>query len=258
MLGNFGSIQICKHLMAESTKCKSTTRRAGHPGIWPRNAVWSRSILLRAAVSPKNILQFPSTTTVLCYPVHLGNLLLLASREDSIGSRLAGDQTQSNQRLLCITNLLDMIHGGDVSVNKQTQETFNDTITSKWRSLASMWLTKLIPHWMHHRIVARILTPLDRIENAKQPLQVGSDILTSKFYMLALLDAISWCFHTVFRFRKVYRDHCDVTLGNMTERGGINEVPLGILKYWDHAQCINVEQSQCIVRPSTTYISLHL
>ena len=90
-----------------------------------------------------------------------------------------------------LPNLPDIIRGGDVSVNKQTQETFNDTLTSKRKSLTWMRLTKLIPHRIHHRIVAGILIPLDRIENAKQPLQVGSDILTSKFYMLALLDAIS-------------------------------------------------------------------
>ena len=44
----------------------------------------------------------------------------------------------------------------------------------------------------------------------------------------------------------------------MTERGGVDEVPLGILNDWDHAERIDVEESQRIVRLSTTHIPLRL
>ena len=53
---------------------------------------------------------------------------------------------------------------------------------------------------------------------------------------------------------------CGATLGKvmMTERGGINKVAIGISNDWDHTQCIDIEQSQCTVRLSATYIPLHL
>lgn len=79
-----------------------------------------------------------------------------------------------------VPNLPDIRCAGDVLVDSWPQETMNDTLLSEpdtefWRRP-----TDVIHHMIHHRIVAEVLIPLERVENAKDLLLVGRDILISK------------------------------------------------------------------------------
>ena len=89
-----------------------------------------------------------------------------------------------------LPNLPDIICSGDVSVNGKPQETFNDTLVSKRKTLVWMRFTNKIPHRIHHRIVAEILIPFANIENARQLLLVGRDILTGTSRSLILCNTM--------------------------------------------------------------------
>ena len=99
-----------------------------------------------------------------------------------------------------VSNLPDIICAGDVSDGKHIQQTLNDSLISRRRTLVWIRPTAKIQHRIHHRIVSEMLIPLDSIENARELLIVGRDILNGMYSPGSMLSNVlisSPCSHSV-------------------------------------------------------------
>lgn len=83
-----------------------------------------------------------------------------------------------------VPNLPHIECAGDVLFETRIQETANDTLLSD--PSADSWRrpTLLIQNMVHHRIVSGVLIPLDHLENVRELLLVGRDILNSEIFYL--------------------------------------------------------------------------
>ena len=79
-----------------------------------------------------------------------------------------------------VPNLPDVVCAGDVKSARCVQETENDTLNDDPEAASWRRLTEDIRHMIHHRIVSGLLIPLENLENAKDLLLVGRDVLCSK------------------------------------------------------------------------------
>ncbi|KAK7688394.1 hypothetical protein QCA50_008767 [Cerrena zonata] len=126
-----------------------------------------------------------------------------------------------------VPNLPEIRRTGDVRVGSIVQETMNDTLLSDPSTKSWRRSTDTIRHMIHHRIVSGLLIPLEYVENAKELLLVGRDVL----------NALAGAFH------KGKMLHRDLSKGNvmMTERRGTDEGPWGILNDWDRATRVDID-----------------
>ena len=146
-----------------------------------------------------------------------------------------------------IPNLPEIICAGDIQDGPTLQSTSNDSVYSERNHHTQP--TKPIHRMVHHRIVSRLLIPLTSVQNAKELLLVGRDVLNSKSlflcnsHKLIFLAAIATAFHK----GNIY--HCDVSLGNvmMTEQRGEHDGPWGVLNDWDHALWTDAEPIDRVV-----------
>ena len=75
-----------------------------------------------------------------------------------------------------VPHLPDIICGGDILSDGKRQETSNDLY---WIDPDATWLRPVtdLRHMIHHRIVQRLLIPLNQVESARELLRVGRDVL---------------------------------------------------------------------------------
>ena len=75
-----------------------------------------------------------------------------------------------------VPNLPDVICGGDIFSDGKRQETRNDLY---WIDPDATWLRPVtdLRHMIHHRIVQKLLIPLNQVESARELLRVGRDVL---------------------------------------------------------------------------------
>lgn len=81
-----------------------------------------------------------------------------------------------------VSNLPDIRRTGDVRVGSTVQDTMNDTLLSDPTTKSWRRSTDTIHHMIHHRIVSGLLIPLEYVENAKELLLVGRDVLNSEVF----------------------------------------------------------------------------
>ena len=75
-----------------------------------------------------------------------------------------------------VPHLPDVICGGDILSDGKSQETINDLFSN---DPDATWMRPAtdIRHMIHHRIVQRLLIPLNQVESARELLRVGRDVL---------------------------------------------------------------------------------
>lgn len=159
-----------------------------------------------------------------------------------------------------VPNLPNIRCAGDVLVGATLQETINDALLSDRNTNSWRRPTGHIHHMIHHRIVAELLIPLNGVENARELLLVGRDVLNSEFTsrspaaLVKLLIAIATAFHKGSMY------HRDVSKGNvmMTERRGNDEGPWGILNDWDRAVRTDANLSGRTVSKYVSFLDVSL
>ncbi|KAK7688393.1 hypothetical protein QCA50_008766 [Cerrena zonata] len=125
-----------------------------------------------------------------------------------------------------VPNLPEIYYAGDVLIGADPQETLNDTLLSDPSTDSWRLPTGIINHMIHYRILQELLIPIDEVENVKELLYAGRDV------MITLACA----------FHRAKLHHCDISKGNImlpqTRRGDGSR---GILIDWDHAKRIGLE-----------------
>ncbi|KAK7688371.1 hypothetical protein QCA50_008744 [Cerrena zonata] len=140
-------------------------------------------------------------------------------RSASCVSELAMYHLLKNNR---VPNLPHIRHAGDVKDGTCFQETTNDTLLSE--KTAESWRrpTNITRHLIHLRIILELLIPLEEVENAKDLLLVGRDVMET------------------FKITNVcHRDLCKTNIMMTEARSDSDSVgPWGILSDWDCSKII--------------------